>query len=824
MPDPDPWLAAVAAHERRAAQFEPRVFDAVLAAMADFLELARAGVLEHRPAITAADVPPDELPPDMNAFPVESTWFELLANRVVDVLTTAWGEAFAAVARIAPVAAHPYRLGFIERVRDRLSRNLWPDGVFEECRYEIQEALDNGEDINQLRDRLGVVLDIDAPSRQIRSEINRLKREGKRVPGHLYRDLREADKTWHYYARRIARTETMTSLNGGTYAAGLATQEVLGEQRWKVWFGTTDTRIRDDHWIAHGQVQPYAEKFLVGGEHLEHPGDPLGAPWNVIQCRCTLIVLQTQAEADEAAARYAAELPHRTDPEGNPLVPKSAQTAAAAATATDVPAEDTDAAPAPVSGYWEGPLVALDHLSGDGRMIGTPPTGFRATNHPWLSFQKASAPGHDGKIGVGRVERLFVAPAELDGAQVPHLWGGGTFDQGDPDALDVMRKVTDGYAGTLSVDLDDATVETIWVDENGAKVDEPDEDEFWSWLEGEDIGKTPVDVAPDWRFAGVTLLQDPAFHTGWIRFVDEPNAAANVWTLDTTSAPPAPAVTASAGSGSWSEQVASRAPLEPPAHWFTDPELTGPTKVRVTDEGRVYGHIAAWDSRHAAMPDVAPPRDPDGGAYHRFHHHPVRCADGSIIKTGPLATGGHASTDPQITAMSAQAHYDRPEYVAADVICGEDQFGIWVSGSLRYGVSPYQVMLLDRYSQSGDWRYGELVASCVVSVPGFDLPDDDGVIALAACAGPDRPRLGSSRPRARRDSRGGLVALTAAGVVQKPRPARPSNGLPADAGFQLLRQFQQAQRTDQRLAAAHRRITSPRLAAAHARVTGQPNQ
>jgi hypothetical protein len=824
MPDPDPWLAAVAAHDRRVDQFEPRAFDVVLAAMEKFLDLARAAVLDHRPAILAADVPPEEIPPDMNAFPVEPTWYELLAAGLVDVLTTAWGEAFAAVARIAPVAAHPYRLRFIEVVTDRLSRNLWPDGVFEECRYEIQESLDNGEGIDQLRDRLGLVLNIDAPSRQIRGEINRLKREGKRVPGHLYRDLREADRTWHYYARRIARTETMTALNGGSYSAGLATQELLGEQRWKVWFGTTDTRIRDVHWLAHGQVQPYGEKFLVGGEHLDHPGDPLGSGWNVIQCRCTLIVLQTQGEADEAAARYAAELPHRTDPEGNPLVPKPAQTAAAAADTTSAPTEGAEPTTAAVSGYWEGPLVALDHLSGDGRMIGTPPTGIRATNHPWLSFQKAAAPGHDGKISVGRVERLFIAPAEDKGAEVPHLWGGGTFDQADPDALDVMRKLGDGYAGTLSVDLDEATVETIWVDESGTKVDEPDEDEFWSWLEGEDIGKTPVDVAPDWRFAGVTLLQDPAFHTGWIKFVDEPNAAANVWTLDTVSAPPAPAVTASAGSGSWSEQVASRALMEPPAAWFADPQLTGPTKLRVTDEGRVYGHIAQWDVPHAAMPDVYAPRDPHGGDYPRFHHHPVRCSDGTIVRTGPLATGGHASTEPQITAASAQAHYDRPEYIAADVVCGEDQYGIWVSGSLRYGVSPFQVMLLDRYDQSGDWRNDELVASCVVSVPGFHVPHDDNVIALAACAGPDRPRLGSSRPRARRNSRGEIVALTAAGIVRPPRAARPSTGLPADAGFQLLRQFQEAQRVDARLEAAHRRVISPRLAAANARVTGQPNQ
>ena len=50
---------------------------------------------------------------------------------------------------------------------------------------------------------------------------------------------------------------------------------------------------------------------------------------------------------------------------------------------------------------------------------------------------------------------------------------------------------------------------------------------------------------------------------------------------DTTTTAPA----------SWSERVANAVPTEPPAAWFDNPELTGPTKIRVTDMGRVYGHV-----------------------------------------------------------------------------------------------------------------------------------------------------------------------------------------------------------------------------------------
>lgn len=226
-----------------------------------------------------------------------------------------------------------------------------------------------------------------------------------------------------------------------------------------------------------------------------------------------------------------------------------------------------------------------------------------------------------------------------------------------------------------------------------------------------------------------------------------------------------------ASGAAWAERVATAVPLEPPPSWFSNPQLTGATKIRITDEGRIYGHIAAWGTEHASHPGITPPRAPGEGVYAKFHRHPVRCADGSRIKTGPLATGGHADIREQ-SIWAVMRHYDDPSFVVADVVCGEDAHGIWVSGALRPGVTPLQVIMADRYSFSGDWRDGELVAACSVSVPGFHLDADDAVRALAASGEAAPVVLAEAVPQVRRDG-GEIVAVLSAGLLPPTLP-KPS--------------------------------------------------
>ena len=83
---------------------------------------------------------------------------------------------------------------------------------------------------------------------------------------------------------RIARTETISAFNSGallSYQSGGATS--------KEWLTAGDERVRPTHQDAEGQVVGITSKFMVGGEQLDHPGDPMGSPEEIINCRCVLL-------------------------------------------------------------------------------------------------------------------------------------------------------------------------------------------------------------------------------------------------------------------------------------------------------------------------------------------------------------------------------------------------------------------------------------------------------------------------------------------------------------------------------------------------------
>lgn len=169
--------------------------------------------------------------------------------------------------------------------------------------------------------------------------------------------------------------------------------------------------------------------------------------------------------------------------------------------------------------------------------------------------------------------------------------------------------------------------------------------------------------------------------------------------------------------------TAAGGPAAPPREWFDDPKLEAPTPLTVTSDGRVYGHLAAWDSVHIGMPGrVHPPRSRSGYAY--FNNKVAVCADGSEVHVGNITlAGGHAPLSA--SAQDAVKHYDDTNSAVIDVRAGEDNHGIWLAGALRPGVDDLKVRALRASAPSGDWRPIEggleLVAACQVNVPGFPI-------------------------------------------------------------------------------------------------------
>lgn len=182
----------------------------------------------------------------------------------------------------------------------------------------------------------------------------------------------------------------------------------------------------------------------------------------------------------------------------------------------------------------------------------------------------------------------------------------------------------------------------------------------------------------------------------------------------------------------------------PPADWFETQEPPGKMPLTVTDEGRVFGHIATWDSCHVGYGGcVSPPRSPSG--YGLFHVCELDTDQGPV-SVGKLMfsprQGGHA--DSRATARAAAAYYDRTGMVAAYLRATDGRHGIWTCGSLNPALSEQQRNQMRRelrlHPPSGDWRpvrgggY-ELICALAVAVPGFPVPRPAPGMALIASAG-----------------------------------------------------------------------------------------
>lgn len=194
------------------------------------------------------------------------------------------------------------------------------------------------------------------------------------------------------------------------------------------------------------------------------------------------------------------------------------------------------------------------------------------------------------------------------------------------------------------------------------------------------------------------------------------------------------------------------APL--PAEWFQDPKLTGPTALTVTPDGRVYGHLATWNTCHTGFPNTCNVAPKSRSKYAYFHTGAVDTTAGEVAVGRISIGGGHADT--RWGFQAAAEHYDSTSTQAAVVRAGEDKHGIWISGAAVPGAD---LAALKRSPISGDWRrIGgslELVHALAVNSGGFPIPRGS-VVA------------------------GAQLALVAAGVLQAEEGDQPAGTFTPD--------------------------------------------
>jgi hypothetical protein len=406
-------------------------------------------------------------------------------------------------------------------------------------------------------------------------------------------------------------------------------------------------------------------------------------------------------------------------------------------------------------------LAPIGLSTGDGRRFAE--GGITLADVPFsFEWVRSREGGHDGAVTVGVVEEAAVltvkdalAGSWVDAAdakgmdpKMTAVWARGDLHDGiDREAMprlaeDVAEAMHLIGAGTLgpSVDLDSFEGVPVL-----AGTDEP---MTWEMFEAyvEEHGEEPKIelLITEGRVRAATLVSIPAFAetSRPLRLIAQEVTDETVAT-DTARAA---ALIASAGTAT-----------RPAVAAFSLPELDGPTPITWDFEtGRVFGHIATWQTCHVGYSDVCvtAPRD-TGSAYAAFNRFPVETEDGGTVWAGRITVGGrHAGL--ALDAPGAIAQYDS-KTVAAHVRAYEDEHGIVVAGVIDLPADAPERAVLSRRKVSGDWRETadglSLVEVLALSPgprahaePGFPIPGTFSragrQVALTAALGPD-PEGGS---------------------------------------------------------------------------------
>lgn len=382
---------------------------------------------------------------------------------------------------------------------------------------------------------------------------------------------------------------------------------------------------------------------------------------------------------------------------------------------------------------WHAVLTVEGLRTTDHRAIAPGALTWRPLPIP-LMWQMENWGDHMSSVLVGKIDTI--SRDDTTG----HINATGTWDLDGPNGAEAARLSAAGLLRWVSVDLEVLQSELV---EIGAP--EPDLFDLLFWSQtaaGEPLEYDWYEEFTEARIMGATMLPFPAF----------PQAVIAPTTVALPDVPPMKEV-ATVQPG----LIACALPDMPPKGWFEDPALTAPTPLTITDEGRVFGHVACWGTCHTGFTDVCicPPRSTSGYAYAMAGGH-VHTDDGDVRVGHLTMNAGHA--DLSADHRTAAAHYDNTATAFADVRFGEDDHGIWCAGVLRPDVSEIDVRRARASSLSGDWRdIGgslELVACLAVNVPGFPITS------------------AAELRRAALTASGELRALVAAGRVERD-PLRP---------------------------------------------------
>ena len=363
---------------------------------------------------------------------------------------------------------------------------------------------------------------------------------------------------------------------------------------------------------------------------------------------------------------------------------------------------------------WEGPICFEGVTTGDNRVFKSDSINWQDETLPWaFRWQKASGQGHAGSVPVGRVDRI----ERMEDGSI-HGYGVVIPDLSD-EAAQYLKLLESGVGGGVSVDGDSAQFE----------------------IQEQEGANQPRVEFSSMRLRALSAVDIPAFNGARVHLIgSEPEATSTeeLEIIDTNDEidlrEELAKKKAKKASYGWQIEdtiIAAAIPTMPSTIAFIEPEFDGPTALTVTTDGKVFGHLALFNTCHIGFPGTCV-KPPKGSTYQYFHTGQIETVEGDLVDVGRITfKTGHA--DMSVNPRIAADHYDNTGTVAADVRAGEDQFGIWVVGALRPHLTDEDIRAFRAAPLSGDWRRIagklELVGALGVNTPGFPVPRVKALVA-----------------------------------------------------------------------------------------------
>jgi len=253
----DPWLPQRLDRRLDVLATEQDIRQTFWAALSDWLVRLSRRVLRGQGRL-----------PDMDAiWALQPSWREAVDLVIARSIEPAMRRGYTAIfGDDYPWDQRIFVTRYLAEVRNRLIRT--PDEVYDLIAGQIAQGVNLGESIPKLAARVDEQLSVTATPH------------------------------WQNRAVVVARTEAIGALNAGRHDAFTAVAEEAGEQLERIWLSTDDTRTRPSHQLADQQRVPMGTPFTVGGFDLMFPGDPSGPPQEVIQCRCTNLLVEVGESVD----------------------------------------------------------------------------------------------------------------------------------------------------------------------------------------------------------------------------------------------------------------------------------------------------------------------------------------------------------------------------------------------------------------------------------------------------------------------------------------------------------------------------------------------